>query len=151
MTEPRIVYFSSITEATRRFVEKLPWEAERIPLRGRDSALDVDYDYILVLPTYGAGKPSGAVPKQVVKFLRPLKHRQHCVGIIAGGNKNFGTHNFVFAGRFLEDKLGVPMLYAFEVAGTSEDVKAVTAKLGPWWDEMEATRDTQANSQEQQT
>lgn len=149
MTEPRIVFFSSITEATRRFVEKLPWEAERIPLRGRDAFLEVDYDYILVLPTYGAGKPSGAVPKQVVKFLKPLKHRQHCVGIIAGGNKNFGTHNFVFAGRFLEEKLGVPMLYAFEVAGTDEDVKAVTAKLGPWWKQREESRSNQSDSQEQ--
>lgn len=131
MTTPRIVYFSSVTEATRQFVEKLGWPADRIPLRPTDEPLNVDYDYILALPTYGAGKPKGAVPKQVVKFLKPMEHRNHCVGILAGGNKNFGGH-FVLAGRVLSEMLNVPLLHSFEVSGTRNDVAQVQELLRTW-------------------
>lgn len=133
MSTPRIVYFSSVTEATRQFTEKLGYPAERIPLRPTEEPLAVDYDYILALPTYGAGKPKNAVPKQVVKFLKPLENRRHCIGILAGGNKNFGAH-FVLAGRVLSDMLGVPLLYSFEVSGTRADIEAIRAKVEPWWE-----------------
>ena len=46
-----LVYFSSVSENTHRFVEKLGWPAIRIPLHGR---IEVDDPYVLVLPTYGA-------------------------------------------------------------------------------------------------
>lgn len=134
MSGPRIVYFSSVTEATHQFVDKLGYPAERIPLLTKDETLTVDYDYILATPTYGAGKPKGAVPKQVVKFLKPLENRRHCVGILAGGNKNFGPH-FVLAGRVLADMLNVPLLYSFEVAGTRQDIARIREKIEPWWSE----------------
>lgn len=134
MSDLRIVYFSSVTQATHQFIGKLGYPAERIPLRRTDELLTVDYDYILATPTYGAGTPRGAVPKQVVKFLKPLEHRRHCLGILAGGNKNFGPH-FVLAGRVLSEMLNVPLLYSFEVSGTRQDVALVKEKIEPWWDE----------------
>lgn len=134
MNTPRIVYFSSVTEATKQFVEKLKYPSERIPLRRTDEELNVDYDYILAVPTYGAGKEKSAVPKQVVKFLKPLQHRRHCVGVIAGGNKNFGSH-YVLAGRFLSRLLDVPLLYTFEVAGTRLDVPNAEEILDTFWSE----------------
>lgn len=134
MSEPRIVYFSSVTEATRQFVEKLGYPAERIELRATDESLSVDYDYILATPTYGAGKPKGAVPKQVVKFLKPLEHRKHCLGILAGGNKNFGGH-FVLAGRVLSDMLNVPLIHSFEVSGTRNDVREAREKIDRIWND----------------
>ena len=67
-----LVYFSSVSENTHRFVEKLGLPAIRIPLHGR---IEVDEPYVLVLPTYGGGRATpdindgGYVPKQVNAIL----------------------------------------------------------------------------------
>lgn len=117
-----IVYFSSVSENTKRFVEKLEIPAERIPLRW-DSAspLVVDYDYILITPTYGAGNDNSTVPKQVVKFLNIEQNRQHLKGIIGMGNTNFGQH-FCKAADIISEKTGAPVLHKGEILGTPEDV-----------------------------
>ena len=54
-----LVYFSSVSENTHRFVEKLGMPATRIPLHGR---IEVDQPYVLVLPTYGGGHANGPTP-----------------------------------------------------------------------------------------
>ncbi|HEY9266843.1 MAG TPA: class Ib ribonucleoside-diphosphate reductase assembly flavoprotein NrdI, partial [Mycobacterium sp.] len=92
-----LVYFSSVSENTHRFVEKLQWPADRvtrIPLRGR---IEVDEPYVLVLPTYGGGHANGPdpdaggyVPKQVIAFLNNEHNRALLRGVIAAGNSNFG-------------------------------------------------------------
>lgn len=67
-----LVYFSSVSENTHRFVQKLGIPATRIPLHGR---IEVDEPYVLILPTYGGGRANpgldagGYVPKQVIAFL----------------------------------------------------------------------------------
>lgn len=58
-----LVYFSSVSENTHRFVQKLaraseargegPCPAIRIPLRGD---IEVDTPYVLIVPTYGGGQ-----------------------------------------------------------------------------------------------
>ena len=69
-----IVYFSSTTRNTERFVQKLDIPAARIPLRRADAPLTVDEPFVLVCPTYGGGASitgdnSRPVPKQVIQFL----------------------------------------------------------------------------------
>ena len=81
--EPLLVYFSSATGNTKRFVEKLGFRNKRIPLRPRDEFLYVNEPYVIVVPTYGGGNIKGAVPKQVIKFLNEKSNRDHCVGVIA--------------------------------------------------------------------
>ena len=54
-----VVYFSSTSENTRRFVEKLGVDAQRIPLRASEPALGVDRPYVLIVPTYGGGNGQG--------------------------------------------------------------------------------------------
>ena len=44
-----VVYFSSATENTKRFVEKLGLPSQRIPLRRSDPELTVDEPYVLCL------------------------------------------------------------------------------------------------------
>ena len=53
MTTPLCVYFSSVTENTKAFVEKLGFDSARIPLYPRDEPLLVDRPYLLFVPTYG--------------------------------------------------------------------------------------------------
>ena len=71
----RVVYFSSASENTHRFVQKLRVDAARIPLRAHDEPLTVQDPYVLIVPTYGGGNTGGAVPKQVIRFLNNPDNR----------------------------------------------------------------------------
>lgn len=131
----RIVYFSSSTETTSRFVDKVGIESERLPLRRNDPELFVDYDYVLIVPTYGGGVNSTAVPRQVVKFLNVEENRKHCIGVIASGNTNFGEA-YLLGGKIVANKLKVPLLFGFEMMGTAEDVVQVRDGLTENWERL---------------
>ena len=121
-----IVYFSSVSGYTHRFVEKLGLPARRIPIRPRvDGMLMIDEPAVLIVPTYGAGPHSKAVPKQVVQFLNVPENRAQVLGVIGAGNTNFGEA-FGIAGDIISAKLQVPLLYRFEIFGTPEDVERVS-------------------------
>ncbi|MDN5963736.1 MAG: class Ib ribonucleoside-diphosphate reductase assembly flavoprotein NrdI [Actinomyces sp.] len=135
---PDIVYFSSATGNTKRFVDKVGYPSQRIPLRARDPFLNVDHDYVLVVPTYGGGNARGAVPRQVIKFLNDPTNRSHCLGVISAGNTNFGTA-YCIAGDIISAKLGVPHLYKFELLGTPEDVSRVHEGLSEFWSRTSPT------------
>ena len=64
----QLVYFSSSSENTQRFIERLGLPAVRIPLNERER-IQVDEPYILIVPSYGGGGTAGAVPRQVIRFL----------------------------------------------------------------------------------
>lgn len=135
-----IVYFSSVSGNTARFVEKLDLPAQRIPLRPRiEPHLQVGEDFVLILPTYGGGTSGaprrGTVPPQVVKFLNDDVNRNHCRGVIAAGNTNFGE-SFCLAGDIVSAKLQVPYLYRFELFGTTEDASRVREGLGTFWEQQ---------------
>lgn len=131
-TDVYVVYFSSATGNTKRFVEKLGFECNRIPLLPRDEFLYVDKPYVLITPTYGGGKVKGAVPKQVIKFLNVKENRDKCVGVISAGNTNFGKA-YCLAGDIIAQKLNVPHMYKFELLGTSKDVSVVQEGLKEFW------------------
>ncbi|SDU78136.1 class Ib ribonucleoside-diphosphate reductase assembly flavoprotein NrdI [Arcanobacterium phocae] len=127
-----IVYFSSTTENTKRFVEKLGFRADRIPLRTSDEPLVVEDDYVLIVPTYGGGNDRGAVPKQVIKFLNNEQNRSHIRGVVSGGNTNFGEA-YGLAGDIISAKTHVPHMYRFEMLGTPVDVEKLREGLNQWW------------------
>ena len=129
---PLLVYFSSASENTHRFVGKLGFRGVRIPLRRRDEPLTVDEEYVLVVPTYGGGSVKGAVPKQVITFLNDPRNRSLCRGVIASGNTNFGEA-YCLAGDIIASKLGVPFLYRYELLGTPTDVARVREGLEDFW------------------
>lgn len=128
----KIVYYSGPTENTRRFVAKLEdvaKEPARIPLHARAEPLKVSEPYVLITPTYGGGGRRGAdVPKQVIRFLNDEDNRALIRGVIASGNTNFGS-DFCRAGHIVSKKTGAPLLYQFELLGTSEDVESVRTIL----------------------
>ena len=145
---PSLVYFSSVSENTHRFVQKLDIAATRIPLRGR---IEVDRPFVLVLPTYGGGRKTsrlnegGYVPKQVIAFLNDEHNRGLLRGVIAAGNTNFGAE-FCYAGNVVARKCGVPYLYRFELMGTEEDVQAVRSGLADFWKDDACHRPLQQQS-----
>ena len=83
---------------------------------------------MLVLPTYGGGNEGSSIPKQVVKFLNNPINRQHIKAVIGGGNTNFGTH-YCRAAELVSQKLGVPLIYRFEITGTPEDVAEAKERI----------------------
>lgn len=130
-----IVFFSSTSENTARFIEKLDLPALRLPLKTSDAGLVlVDQDFVLVTPTYGAGG-KGWVPKQVIAFLNQEQNRVRCRGVIGSGNINF-LGDYCRAAEIVADKLQVPVLYRFELAGTQEDVTKTQEGLNTYWEKL---------------
>lgn len=131
-----LVYFSSLSENTHRFITRLDLPARRIPL---DSAqrLRVDEPYILIVPSYGGGTAQGAVPKQVIQFLNDSNNRQLICGVIAAGNRNFGEA-FCLAGDIISHKCQVPYLYRFELMGTTDDIANVYHGVTQFWQRQTA-------------
>lgn len=130
-----VVYFSSKSENTRRFVEKLGMPNLRIGVNMSDDLLEVNEPYVLICPTYGGGQPGGAVPKQVIHFLNNEKNRSYLIGVIGAGNTNFGEY-YGAAGDVISQKCGVPMLCRFELSGTPEDVVKVQEGITKSWTQL---------------
>ncbi|AGR40806.1 class Ib ribonucleoside-diphosphate reductase assembly flavoprotein NrdI [Spiroplasma taiwanense] len=135
MGEIIVVYFSSPSNNTHRFIQKLEFENYRIPWE-IDEELIVNKEFVIVTPTYGGGGSdlTGAVPKQVIKFLNNYQNRNLCRGVIASGNTNFGD-TFAIAGPIISKKLNVPLLYQFELLGTENDVQTIKEILENFWEE----------------
>lgn len=124
-----IVYFSNVSENTKRFVEKVTSDGVRIPLRPSDARnFNVDSEYVLVVPTYGGGAEGPAIPRPVRVFLNNPANRDLLRGVIGTGNTNFGEH-FCKAADMICDKTGVPLIARVEITGTPEDVERVKQRL----------------------
>jgi len=136
-----LVYFSSASENTHRFVQRLGLTATRIPIHDREGTFEVHEPYVLILPTYGGGttamgRDTSYVPKPVIRFLNNTHNRSLIRAVIAAGNANFGE-SYCFAGNIISQKCHVPYLYRFELMGTAEDVERVKAGLGEFWDHLD--------------
>ncbi len=126
----QIVYFSNYSGNTKRFVEKLDTDAIRIPINWDPaSPVLVTEDYVLMVPTYGGGSDTAAVPRQVRMFLNIPSNRALLRGVVGFGNTNFGEH-FCKAAEMISQKTGVPVIAKVEIFGTEDDVNKVKERLG---------------------
>ncbi len=131
-TDSGLIYFSSVSDNTHRFVQKLGADSARIPLYTSEETLLANRPYVLVLPTYGGETGHGAVPKQVIKFLNVEQNRSLIRGVVGAGNTNFGE-TYCLAADVVAAKCKVPLLYRFELMGTSRDVDRVNQGLDTFW------------------
>lgn len=138
-TGSQLIYFSSTSENTGRFVAKLGRDAARIPLYAKDAPLLATRPFVLVVPTYGGTGGEGSVPKQVIRFLNNPQNRQLLRGVIGAGNTNFGD-NYCLAADIIAAKCQVPHLYRFELMGTPEDVTRVNQGLDTFWTRLSQTQ-----------
>jgi protein involved in ribonucleotide reduction len=130
-----LVYFSSSSGNTHRFVEKLALPALRIPIAGARNPLLMESPYILIVPSYGGSSSTGAVPIQVIRFLNNPQNRGYLRGVIAAGNTNFGSA-YGIAGRIIAQKCQVPFLYRFELLGTTQDVENIRQGVTKFWQQQ---------------
>lgn len=131
-----IVYFSSVSEMTKNFVERVGMRNMRVPLRASEPELFVDEPYVMVVPSYGAGRNTSAVPKQVIKFLNKEENRKNLVGVIGSGSRNY-TGKYCLGARIVAQKCEVPLLYTFELLGLPEDVEEVRVLMVETFGELE--------------
>ena len=124
-----LVYFSNYSENTKRFVEKLTDAGIRIPVKPSDARdIVMDREYVLIVPTYGGGSESPAIPKSVKTFLNNPENRSLLRGVVGTGNTNFGEH-YCKAADMISAKTGVPVIAKVELLGTPEDVIKVKKRL----------------------
>ncbi|ALD64090.1 class Ib ribonucleoside-diphosphate reductase assembly flavoprotein NrdI [Glutamicibacter soli] len=131
-TDSKLIYFSSISEYTRRFVEKLQMDSARIPLYGYEPKLITTAPYVLLIPTYGGDGGKRSILPQIMKFLGYEENRKNLRGVIGAGNTNFGEY-YCIAAKRIAAKCDVPVLYTFELMGTQEDVLKVKEGLETFW------------------
>lgn len=124
-----LVYFSNVSENTKRFVEKVTDYGVRIPVRSSDARdFSVDFEYVLVVPTYGGGAEGPAIPKPVRVFLNNPANRDLLRGVIGTGNTNFGEY-YCKAADMISAKTGVPIIARVEIMGTPSDIELVKQRL----------------------
>ena len=107
-----IVY--SLTGNCKRFVDmcEIP-EGDVIYLQDID--YDIDFDYILITPTFGFGE----VPAAVSKFL--VENHMYLKGVVGSGNKNWGER-FANASEIISKEYDVPLLMKIELHGSKKDI-----------------------------
>lgn len=131
----RIIYYSSHSQNTHRFVERLGIPAIRIPVSPQDGVPAAEEPFVLITPTYADDEGKGAVPKQVIRFLNDAQNRALMRGVIASGNRNFGQF-YAHAGPVIAQKCNVPLLYRFELSGTEEDIHNVQQGIEKLWQSL---------------
>lgn len=127
-----LLFYSSASGNTERFVRKLNLPAIRLPIAIDSPVPTIDSPFVLICPTFADGKGRGAVPKPVIRVLNDTRIRHQLRGVIAAGNRNFGA-TFALAGDVIARKCHVPVLYRFELAGTQNDIRLVRQGLELFW------------------
>lgn len=145
-----LIFFSSSSGNTARFVARLGLPAMRIPASAKAAISAAETPempapmipapvmpvparpYVLICPTFADGEGRGAVPKPVIRFLNDPSRRALLRGVIAAGNRSFGT-TFALSGQVISAKCNVPVLYRFELAGTDLDIARVKSGLDEFW------------------
>lgn len=127
-----LVYYSSASGNTQRFITKLGLPALRIPIGVEQPLPEITEPFVLVCPTYADGHGRGAVPQEVIRLLKHPQARQNIKGVIGSGNRNFG-HLFACSGKIVARNCQVPLLYQFELAGTDKELREVSGRLQQFW------------------
>lgn len=128
-----LVYFSSASGNTERFVARLGLPAVRIPISPQAPMPEPSRPFVLICPSYADGQGRGAVAKPVIHFLNDARRRALLRGVIGAGNRNFGPL-FACAGQVVASKCRVPLLYRFELAGNEVDIACVRSGLAQFWE-----------------
>jgi protein involved in ribonucleotide reduction len=118
----KVYYFSSATQNTARFVQKLGYPA----LDVRHAEHTKGEPFVLVCPTYADGEGRGALPRAVRAFINT--NHEDIVGVIGTGNRNFGE-TFCLGAKMVARKCNVPLLHCVELDGNDDDVTKTRERI----------------------
>ncbi|MBB5888373.1 class Ib ribonucleoside-diphosphate reductase assembly flavoprotein NrdI [Lactovum miscens] len=124
----KIVYFS-ITGQTRRFIKKLGLSEDTFVEITQDYPdIEMAQPFILITPSYAEESPtqqcSQDVMNPVFEFMATGVNRTLCKGIVASGNRNFAGL-YIYTAKELSAQYQIPIVYDFEMNGTTSDVEAL--------------------------
>lgn len=111
-----IVYWTGGAGNTERFVKKLGQPSVKIT-----KDLVIDYDCVLIIPTYGL---DADIPAPVKSFLNIKSNRKYIKAVVGTGNRNFGS-DFAGAAKTVSKKLRIPLIDTVELAGNEMNVERV--------------------------
>lgn len=109
-----LLVYMSMTGNVRDFVERVGMDSHE--LNPSHSPIEVNEDYIVVIPTY-----VGYVNDDVEEFVEYKDNLKHLVGFASSGNINFDD-DYCINGKELSAKYNKPLVFQFEYQGTDEDV-----------------------------
>ena len=121
-------YFSG-SGNTKVFVESLGVPNTRID--SETIADEVVEPFILVAPTYCSHGSVGAIPAPVKKFLNRGNNRYFIRGVVACGDRNFGS-TFCQVGTEIRRRYNAPILHQMELRGFDHDVQIVKELIETW-------------------
>jgi len=106
----------SITGYVKTFIDKVGFDS--VELNPNDPLMEMDEDYIIVIPTY-----VGMINDEVGEFIEYKDNFKHLVGFASSGNLNFGDDLYCINARELSDIYDKPVIFKFEYEGTDKDVE----------------------------
>lgn len=120
---PLIVFFSGKTGNTKKFIERIGDRHQSVSIKHR-----VEEPFILFTSTYADAQGRRPVPTPVITFLNNEENRKNLLGVVCGGNKNFGEY-YGIAADVISQKCKVPIIMKFELTGTDEEVNLYKQKV----------------------
>lgn len=117
-----VYFYSSASGMVRSFAQRLGREV--FDLSEREVRRSVPAGpWVLLTPSYKTGNvDNDTIPEPVRRFLSSPLARRRLVGVMGSGNRNFGEH-YQAACRQIARTSGRPVLFEFELQGTSWDVE----------------------------
>lgn len=109
-----LIAYDSKTGNVRRFIGKLKHTS--VQAVQIEEALQLNEPFVLVTYTTGFGQ----VPERVTHFLE--KNHNRMLGVAASGNRNWGD-NFGKSADLISALYNVPVVYKFELSGTTGDAQ----------------------------
>ncbi|ANF95812.1 MULTISPECIES: class Ib ribonucleoside-diphosphate reductase assembly flavoprotein NrdI [Paenibacillus] len=109
-----LIAYDSKTGNVKRFIGKL--KNASVQAVQIEEALQLNEPFVLVTYTTGFGQ----VPEKVTHFLE--KNHGRLLGVAASGNRNWGE-NFGKSADLISERYGVPVVYKFELSGTTGDAQ----------------------------
>jgi len=111
-----LLVYMTVTGNVENFVNKTGMDS--IELNPSNPLIDVDEDYIIVIPSY-----VGMINDEVSDFIEYNDNFKHLIGFASSGNINFGEDLFCVNAKELSAIYDKPIVFMFEYEGTEKDVE----------------------------
>jgi protein involved in ribonucleotide reduction len=106
----------TITGNVQSFVDRVGMDS--IEISPADPLIEVNEDYIIVIPSY-----VGELNDDAREFIEYKDNQKHLVGFVGSGNLNFGDDLYCINARELSEIYDKPVIFKFEYEGTEKDIE----------------------------
>lgn len=127
-----LLAYYSITGNTRVFINRLSTDLEQVDIINLSSNIKLTDEFVVFVPAYAEKHGDKLISQEIMdglfEFMAANDNYSKCVGIIGSGNRNFADLYLITA-KQLSDKYDIPIIYDYEMTGTTLDVLNVNTIL----------------------